>query len=82
MKTVHRTSNQRSAVADIVHRAGANRKRNSPLPWLALHIALFNDNCDAKTALAAARAALADRIYAASSPAAAGKFPLDTQRVP
>lgn len=47
-------------------RNNKNKRRYSPIPWLALHIALFNEGCSAKAALAAARAAFADRVYAVS----------------
>lgn len=43
-----------------------NKKLYSPIPWLALHIAIFNDEYDCKAALAAARSALADHLYATS----------------
>jgi len=43
-----------------------NKRKYSPIPWLALHIAMFNDGCSVKKAMASARAAMADRVYAAS----------------
>jgi len=54
-----------------------NRHRHTPIPWLALHIAMMNRDCGAKAALAAARAAIADRFYAISQPETAE---FDTRR--
>lgn len=43
-----------------------NRRKHSPIPGLADHIAHFNRKRELKAELAAIRAAFADRVYAAS----------------
>lgn len=43
-----------------------NRRRHTPIPGLAQHIAAFNNKRELKAELAAIRAAFADRVYAAS----------------
>lgn len=43
-----------------------NKRKRSPIRWLALHLAQFNDPTRSKAELATLRATLADRFYAAS----------------
>jgi hypothetical protein len=45
-----------------------NQHKRTPIPGLALYITAFNDKRDIKQELAALRAAVADRVYAASEP--------------
>lgn len=45
-----------------------NKRKHTPIPWLALQIAIFNTypTKQNKDALAIQRAAIADRLFAAS----------------
>jgi hypothetical protein len=43
-----------------------NKRKHTPIPRLAEHIAWFNQKRESKAELAAVRAALADRLYTLS----------------